>query len=119
MCKFDVKLGRRKEVVAGINRVDVATITGPVLGRDPNRTLAIITCDVSTAADPTGIVLIRSGSATGPVVGSCITQSKTFVMTVEEFGQAVTQEIFVEQVYGANMRVSSSAARILFEIEDT
>lgn len=92
MCKEDVKLGRRKEVVSSGSLTAQATRRSFV-GANANRA-ALIVCGPKaltseTVPDQTYAELKAGPDATSPTVAILTSNERNFVLTVEEYGQLV------------------------------
>lgn len=95
MCKEDVRIGRKK--VGKIGRVDGTVNSEGVqfLPINPNRATAVCVLSDDPVTRPGSLIVIRSGSATGPLLGVLSDHSPEWRGTVEEFGVGITSSIWL------------------------
>lgn len=107
MCKEDVRIGRKKTVLRGVQGVSGAN-GGRVLGMNPNRATAMVSLVGYDTAEPFTLVVILSGGIEGPVIGMVSATAPHWRATVEELGDAVTGEIYTLQELGTDPTVAAS-----------
>lgn len=101
MCKEDVRIGRKKTPDRTGTGTTAAGEEGRILIANPNRTavvLMLVVADLTVA----NAVVFRHGSIAGPNVAVLTNHNPMAVLRVEDFGQAVTDELFYRSVVGVD-----------------
>lgn len=101
MCKEDVRLGRAKSDYRSGSFSATAAAAGEIVGQNANR--AALAIGIATG-DPTvpHTVLVRSGSASGPVLVVLEIRAPYQLLRLEDFGAALTGPLFYSVVVGTD-----------------
>lgn len=117
MCLWDNKAGRKKETVGRAAATVNAATSVNLFAADPNRTAVLVSVVASDAALSAQTVLIRSGSATGPVLAALSAYSPSVMLRVEDCGDGVFGPIWATCGDAVGYSVNSSVVRLNEQLE--
>lgn len=106
MCKEDVRIGRKKAGRVVNDSAAVSLLGGLAAPGNPNRATIVISLASPIISAPENVVLIRSMSALGPVLGVITDYVPAWVGTVEQYGDGVMGAIYLGPVSGDDPVIS-------------
>lgn len=118
MCKEDVKIGRQRTAVASAGGQVDSGDPVRLLGSNPNRGAALVGLTIGDAAGFTVGVLIRCYSATGPVIAALNQAHPQALLRVEDFGDAVTSELWATTTGADTYRVVATSLEWNLDLRD-